>query len=393
MSTGQPPYPRDDSDGNPPPPSDRGPNADASERAFDPDATIVQKPHSGQAPDFVPPQTPTPGGYGGHGGTAPYGQQPGWPPGYGQPGQPYGQQPYGAQPYPGGHGQEQYGAAAQPYGAGGPQYDPAQQQYGPQGEQYAQGAYGPQPGYGQQPAYDPQQYGQQYGQQGYAQYGYGQPAYGQQPGYDQQQYAQQGYDQQQPYAAYSQQPAYAQPGYGQPYPGAGTPPPGVPAPLAEWWRRLLARFIDGLIFLVPVLIINSVIKDALVEIRIDWQTGRVEAENFYLAQALVNVAVGVILVAYEYLMLSSRGQTVGKMALRIRVAQLNGHPQGGLGTDVVLKRTLVYIGAVFFTWIPYLGLAFFAFALVNYLWLTWDRPYHQTLHDKVARTVVVRAEG
>jgi hypothetical protein len=31
----------------------------------------------------------------------------------------------------------------------------------------------------------------------------------------------------------------------------------------------------------------------------------------------------------------------------------------------------------------------FIFWLINVLWCTWDDPYHQCIHDKAAKTVVV----
>ena len=30
------------------------------------------------------------------------------------------------------------------------------------------------------------------------------------------------------------------------------------------------------------------------------------------------------------------------------------------------------------------------FAIVDYLWPLWDKPWRQALHDKTARTIVVR---
>ncbi|WP_280310261.1 FhaA domain-containing protein [Nocardia abscessus] len=147
----------------------------------------------------------------------------------------------GYAPPPAGRGGAQNGAYRDDYGRGGAygsdyQAPDAQQGYGDyqNGYDYQQGGqgYGQQgyaePGYGQQGGYGEAGYGQQggyaepgYGQQGYAEPGYGQPGYGQ-PGYGQsgytdpnygdQNYADQGgYAQEEPGGygqAYSQQPGY-----------------------------------------------------------------------------------------------------------------------------------------------------------------------------------------
>ena len=69
------------------------------------------------------------------------------------------------------------------------------------------------------------------------------------------------------------------------------------------------------------------------------------------------------------------GQTFGKRAVQIRVVrQSNGAP---LGYPLAIGRTL----ARFFDW--------FIFGL-GLLWAIWD-PQHQTWHDKIAGTVVVRS--
>ncbi|MFB9680491.1 RDD family protein [Streptosporangium vulgare] len=336
-------------------------------------------------------------GYGQQG----YGQQPE----YGQQGG-YGQQPgYGQQGGTGAYGQ-QPGYGQQPdYGQQQPQPGYGQQQgYGQQG---GTGAYGQQPGYGQQSSHEQQGYGQQggYGQQpGYGQQqpGYGQqpdygqqqpqPGYGQQPDYGQQQYGQQGYGQQPDYGQQGygqQQPAYGQQGYGQPYGG----PPGAPAPLAEWWQRLVARIIDGVILVIPMLIITAVLTAVIVtQASFNTETGAfTEPGGVFLASLLTALITGAIYVAYEFFMLTRGGQTVGKMVMGIKVVPVGGAlPPGGLSSDVALKRAGVLFGPQFLSWVPFLNYAANIFSLVNVLWLLWDKPLQQALHDKVAGTVVVK---
>ncbi|WP_062203831.1 RDD family protein [Streptomyces sp. NBRC 109706] len=152
--------------------------------------------------------------------------------------------------------------------------------------------------------------------------------------------------------------------------GAADPLAGMP-PLAALWRRLVARIIDIVIIAVPVTLIL-------------WPfAGGYDFDNndggggSYGRQAVVLLVYFV----YEALMLSARGQTLGKMAMRIRVAMLadgavpHGNPAWFRAGVYSLPQLLPCVGFVFW--------------LVNVLFCTWDRPYRQCLHDKAARTLVV----
>ncbi|MFJ9420153.1 RDD family protein [Streptomyces sp. NPDC101227] len=169
---------------------------------------------------------------------------------------------------------------------------------------------------------------------------------------------------------YSESP-YAQNPYGGEY-GAADPLAGMP-PLANRGRRLVARIIDAIIIGVPVTVIMNLI--------VGWvnytSTSSVETSK----QATVSGVTMLVYLLYEGLMLTSRGQTVGKMAMKIRVAMLaNGAvPAGQAGWIRAAVYTLPEI-------VPCCG---FIFWLVNVLWCTWDKPYQQCLHDKAAKTVVV----
>ncbi|KPC64854.1 RDD family protein [Streptomyces chattanoogensis] len=171
---------------------------------------------------------------------------------------------------------------------------------------------------------------------------------------------------------YSQSP-YADNPYGGEY-GAADPLAGMP-PLANRGRRLVARIIDAIIIGVPVGVIMNLI--------VGWanytSTSSIETSK----QATVSGVTMLVYLVYEGLMLTSRGQTVGKMAMKIRVAMLaNGAvPAGQAGWIRAAVYTLPEI-------VPCCG---FVFWLVNVLWCTWDKPYQQCLHDKAAKTVVVSA--
>jgi uncharacterized RDD family membrane protein YckC len=312
-------------------------------------------------------------------------------PGYSQPG--YGSQPppgYGTQP-PGTPPQPGYGTPPQPgYGT------PPQPGYGSQpppgyGTQPPQPGYGtaPQPGYGSQPQSTPPQPG------------YGtppQPGYGSQPppGYGQSGYAQPGYGQQ----GYGQ-PGYPQP-YGspyQPYPGTGYQyGPGKDPTLAEWWQRLLGRLIDWIIVGVitsPLWIpaftayINKLrsisnqyggnLNTPAAQTAINHAGGHLFGRLF-----LAGLVAAVLMFAYDWVQHGLWGRTLGKRALGTKVvsasdrSKVSGGAAGGRAAVFALPPIVPLVGGLF--------------ALLNELWLLWDRQ-RQCLHDKAAKTVVIKARG
>ncbi|MEU9832526.1 RDD family protein, partial [Streptosporangium sp. NPDC048047] len=275
-----------------------------------------------------------------------------------------------------------------------------QQGYGQQAAQPGYGGQqGAQPGYGQQPSYDQgAAYGQQpsYDQGAYGQQG-AQPGYGQQPSYDQQQaYGQPGYG-----AQYGQQPGYgAQPqGYGQqgyaPQWGEGGHAPGVSAPLAEWWQRLVARIVDGVILAIPTFIVTLVLTGILVtQPSFNMETGEYSlGSGVFLATFLIGLVGGLIYFVYEFLMLKATGQTVGKMVMGIRVVPVGGAPHSrGLPSNKAMSRAGVLYGPSMLRGIPVVGAIIGIFTLVNVLWQLWDKPLRQCLHDKAAATTVVKTK-
>jgi uncharacterized RDD family membrane protein YckC len=163
---------------------------------------------------------------------------------------------------------------------------------------------------------------------------------------------------------------YGSPYGGQPYdmpPGPGMQQTGMP-PLAALGKRLLARIIDWLvlaIIAVPLAILASVANNH-------------DRGALSLTASLVSVFAAFL---YEGLMLTrAGGQTLGKKALRIRVAALadGSAPVGSMGWT----RAAVWD-------LP--ALLCCLWQIVDAVWCTWDQPYRQCLHDKAAKTVVVDA--
>jgi len=258
---------------------------------------------------------------------------------------------------------------------------------GPQPGYGSNPGYGPQPGYGAQPGYGtPPGYGAQPGYgtpPGYgAQPGYGTPpGYGAQPGYGLPGYTAPG---QQPYGS----PApYGSP-Y-QPYPGGGY---GKDPRLAEWWRRLLARWIDGFVLLVltswlwipaeinfihQVSTISSQTDDPVAQ-----QTAMTNATSQLAGRVLLlGVAIAILSFFYDWLQHSLWGQTLGKRALGTVVVTADTWSK--ISAGAAAGRAAVYSLPA---GVPYAG---GLFGLLNELWLLWDER-RQCLHDKAGRTVVAK---
>ncbi len=139
-------------------------------------------------------------------------------------------------------------------------------------------------------------------------------------------------------------------------------------PLANRGKRLLARIVDSLIVGIPT---SLVLYYAFGGYGYDTRL-----RNFW--QDLI---IGLVYFAYDGYMLTTRGQTFGKMLMKIRVARLDdgSTPAGQTGWTRAAVYTLPPV-------VPCCGAVFW---FVNVVWCLWDKPYQQCLHDKAARTVVV----
>lgn len=227
--------------------------------------------------------------------------------------------------------------------------------------------------------------------QGGAQGGYGQGQGGAQGGYGQ---GQHGYGQNQPYAQPGQWSGAPMPGGypGQPAAARATTPDGQQ--LAGWWHRVLARILDGvLLALVSLFVILPLVSPSFMDNMAQWvdevlasaQSGSTVApamsadlESDLFRVSMASVVVGLV---YEIGMVHLFGGTVGKLitGLRVRLRETPGNP--GIGAAAI--RGGIY---QLLPQIPYVG---WIASLLNYLWPLWD-PKRQALHDKAARTNVVR---
>jgi uncharacterized RDD family membrane protein YckC len=168
--------------------------------------------------------------------------------------------------------------------------------------------------------------------------------------------------------------------------------------LAEWWRRLLARLIDGFIlgvifsplWIPPWRAFFTTVSN--LDIQYGTEIGTNPAARSAIATAeshligkLVVIFIGFYLVAflYDWIQHWQWGQTIGKRVLGTRVVRDDGNPNVGGGA--ACGRAAIYAFA------PLIPLVGSLFELLNELWLTWD-PRRQCLHDKAAHTVVVKKD-
>jgi len=136
-----------------------------------------------------------------------------------------------------------------------------------------------------------------------------------------------------------------------PYPAASPQGANGPSgPRAGFWKRFAASLLDGII-------VTAVSVPFLV----------IEPALYYV----VSILGGIIY--YSVLEGGAKGQTIGKMALGIRVIDL------GRGGPIGVGRGFIrYIGRIASSIVLMLG----------YLWMLWDKE-KQTWHDKMAGSVVV----
>jgi uncharacterized RDD family membrane protein YckC len=139
-----------------------------------------------------------------------------------------------------------------------------------------------------------------------------------------------------------------------PPPPQTTPPTyqgGASGPRAGFWRRFGGAFIDGLLVGIASYVIGLAISSG----------------------AATGIGLVVGLVYYTLMIGSQRGQTVGQMAVGVRVIDFNTGGPIGYGRAFIRWLVSIVSGIVI---------------LLGYLWMLWDKE-KQCWHDKAANDVVV----
>jgi uncharacterized RDD family membrane protein YckC len=127
----------------------------------------------------------------------------------------------------------------------------------------------------------------------------------------------------------------------QPPPPAPPPPSGgefapTGAQSADLMTRFLARLIDGiLLMIVNFIIVTTLIFGVLFSTGMGSRGGFMPFGGFSIAGLIASVVTAVIWVGYFAFMESSKGQTVGKMLLKLEVRGPDGQTPS---LEVALKR-------------------------------------------------------
>jgi uncharacterized RDD family membrane protein YckC len=121
---------------------------------------------------------------------------------------------------------------------------------------------------------------------------------------------------------------------------------------AGFGERFVAVLIDGLVLLIPNIIVFAVFDGG----------------------ALANLIQFIIALGYAVYFWSSSGQTPGKSVMKLKVVHADG------GNVLTPGQAVVRYIATIISAIP---------LLLGYLWAIWD-PKHDTWHDKIATTKVIK---
>lgn len=151
----------------------------------------------------------------------------------------------------------------------------------------------------------------------------------------------------------------------------GPPDVGADVRYSGWWRRAGALVIDSIVVSVVFFLIGAV---GFVAVLLDETVGGIVLVLAILA------AIAWSVFYWIYFTGKPPGQTVGKKALGIRVRHADEDRAIGYGPSAG-RYLITFAFGIFY--IP---------ALLDYLWPLWDRR-NQSLHDKVANSIVVRTDG
>lgn len=155
--------------------------------------------------------------------------------------------------------------------------------------------------------------------------------------------------------------------------------------LASVGQRALARITDFFLsVMLPSGIILAVFQSSVTE---ETAEGTIEITNVGLYLALLYAGIAIAFV-YEFGLIAWKGQTVGKMLGRLRVADLD--TGGPPDVRAALIRAALPVGVLALA--PFLDFVASLAYLVVYLSGMLDRELRRGWHDKLAGTVVVRLE-
>jgi len=179
-----------------------------------------------------------------------------------------------------------------------------------------------------------------------------------------------------------------------------SPPPGPGQPIAgptattrpgELLDRFLARLIDGILLAV----VNGIIVTGLVVGAVMGDSGGIYmSDSSYAAAAVSSILTAAIYLAYFGFLDSTRGQTVGKMVMKLRVLG----PHGGNPTLEESLRRNCWLAFGVLGVVPVVGglvgaLATLAAVIMIAIGINSDTVGRQAWHDRFAGGTQVVKEG
>ncbi len=183
-----------------------------------------------------------------------------------------------------------------------------------------------------------------------------------------------------------------------PPPGGPTPPPaggfpgaqpvGVPRP-GELQNRLIARIIDHVIlwaiWIVLYFVLSAIFLGGFDTSIIEW----------LLFGIILSVIAAAVFIGYFAVLESNRGQTVGKMVMKLKTFGPDGVSNPTMeqaakrnGFYALLLVGIIPIAGYFLAWLAILGAMIYIAVTLNS-----DVPNHQGWHDKFAGGTQVKQIG
>jgi uncharacterized RDD family membrane protein YckC len=153
-------------------------------------------------------------------------------------------------------------------------------------------------------------------------------------------------------------------------------------PLANPGQRLGARIIDVLIILAAIIVVAGVVVGGGVALLVAAAGGDSAIAPITAVIGIIVIVLGLQYVYEVEIPLRWHGQTPGKRMLKIAMASME--PGSRLRRGQLTYRFLVMLG------FNLLSNCYIGF--LDPLWCLWDKPYRQCLHDKPAKTVVVKVD-
>ena len=161
-------------------------------------------------------------------------------------------------------------------------------------------------------------------------------------------------------------------------PGMANLGTGESVQLASPGARLGARILDIVIVTVALVILAAIGVGAAFAGSSNSDDASAFSVGALVVSVLLAAAVGLL---YEVTMIATRGQTLGKMATRIKVVRADNGLVPGWGKSI--GRWIIP------ALLPIIPLVGWILSLLVYISLLWDRA-RQGWHDKAAGTLVVK---